>query len=164
MRARRMHGEEGAALVLVLAFLMLTSLFVPALLNLGTTNLLATSRLVDQRGAVYAVDGATDGAIQFLRLAPDCGRPNQVQGTAPLGCPTWTSATTSMFQAIVGGKAASVVMTATGSSGTLDRTVAQATTIAGVTTAVHATVVLHDPGSGDPATAPVDVQTWTLTR
>ena len=164
MRARRMHGEDGATLVVVLAFLMLTSVFIPALLNLGTTNLLVTSRLADQRSTIYAVDGATDGAIQFLRMNPDCGRPGQVSGSAPLGCPTYTSPTTSTFQSNVGSKTASVVITSTGSSGTLDRTVTLATTISGVTTAVNATVVLHDPGTGNPATAPVDVQSWTLTR
>jgi hypothetical protein len=158
--ARWARGEEGATLVVVLAFLMLASLLIPALLNLGTTNLLATSRLADQRNAVYAVDGATDGAIQFLRMNPGCGRPNQTAST----CATYTSATTSTFLATLGTKTASVVVTATGSAQTLDRTVTLATTISGLTTAVNATVVLHDPGTGMPATSPVDVQSWTLTR
>ena len=51
-------------------FLLLFSLVIPALLNLGTTNLLITSRFSEHRAAIYAADGATDAAMsrfeQFL--------------------------------------------------------------------------------------------------
>jgi hypothetical protein len=168
MAPKRMHGEDGVSLMLALAFIVLFAVTIPPLLNLGTGNLLATSRLSEQRAAVYAADGATDAAIQYLRLYPGCGRPFQVSGTASGQCPIYTGPSTSTFQTDVNGKAASVLITAAGSPGTLERTVTLATTVTGATTSINATVVLHDPGSGSPpppaASAPVDVQNWTLTR
>src|SRR5262249_46456844 len=77
--ARRRRGEDGTSLLLVLAFLALAAALVPALLRLGSTNLLATSRLHGQRAAVYAADGATDAALQYLRQYPQCGRLVQIQ-------------------------------------------------------------------------------------
>jgi hypothetical protein len=154
--------------MLALAFLMLFAFIVPPILNLGTGNLLATSRLSEQRAAVYAADGATDAAIQYLRLYPDCGRPLQVPGSGPGKCPIYTNPTTSTFQTSVNGFPATVVITGIGSQGTLDRTVTLATTVAGASASINATVVLHDPGSAPSpppaASAPVDVQKWALTR
>ena len=166
---RRAHGEDGASLMLALAFIVLFAVTVPPLLNLGTGNLLATSRLSEQRAAVYAADGATDAAIQYLRLYPDCGRPFQVSGTATGQCPIYTTASTSTFQTSVNGISASVLITGTGSPSTLERTVTLATTLTGSSVSLNATVVLHDPGSGGStpppaAAAPVDVQNWALTR
>jgi hypothetical protein len=166
MRPRRARGEDGASLALALGFLLLFSLTIPALLNLGTTNLLITARFSEHRAAIYAADGATDAAVQYLRLNTGCGRQFQTAAT----CPIYTTASTSTFQATVNGKTATVLITGTGNPLALDRTVTLATTVAGVSTRVNATVVIHDannpanPTPGNVTTAPVDVQSWTLTR
>src|SRR5690349_16451329 len=53
---RRFSGERGASLLLALGFLLAFSLAIPALLRLGATNFLATTRLRDQRAEVYVAD------------------------------------------------------------------------------------------------------------
>ncbi len=144
---------------MALAFLVLFGLAIPPLLNLGTTNLLATSRLQEQRAAVYAADAATDGAIQFLRRNPGCGR----QFQTALTCPTYTGPATSTFTATLNGQTATTVITGSGNPLVLDRTVSLATSI-GTTTLINATAVIHDAGTGAAATAPVDVTSWTYLR
>jgi len=139
--------------MLALGFLMMFSLLIPALLQLGATNLLATSRLRTQRAAVYVADGATEGAIQFLRQSSsaNCGRPiggtcslTQFQYTDPSNV---TATTTWQF---------------VGSGFDYDRTLALTTRVDGVPR-VTAKVVFRDsiPKSGG---VPVDVVDWTYKR
>ena len=148
MSARRRRGEEGTSLILALAFLMVFALLIPAILDLGTTNVLATSKLKDQRSTVYASDGAMDGAIQYLRRNPGCGRPFGV-------CPA------ANFQATLEGETATVTWTAQGAPLELDRTVDLVSTVAG-TPRVTARVVISD--SSTAAEPPVDVQSWRYNR
>lgn len=75
--SHRLQDEDGVTLVMALGFLALFGLLIPALLSLASANLLATSRLHEQRAVVYAADGATDGALQYTRTHPGCGH----QGT-----------------------------------------------------------------------------------
>src|SRR4051794_41186552 len=72
--AKRLKGERGASLLLALGFLALCGVLIPAIVNLGSTNLVDTSRLHDQRSVVYAADGAVDAALQYLRVDTGCGR------------------------------------------------------------------------------------------
>ena len=60
-------GVLGQILVIVMAFMMLFAILIPAILGLASTNLKATTKIHDQRDAAWAVDGAMDGAIQYVR-------------------------------------------------------------------------------------------------
>ena len=116
MVARRAHGEQGVTMILALAFLSLFALLIPALLQLGSANLQDTSRLKEQRTDVYAANGATEGAIQYLRDHPDCGR---LGLTCPTSSVTWSNATANFVFA--------------GTAIQFDRTFNITTTIGGVT-------------------------------
>lgn len=67
------HGEDGSALVLALVFLSLFGLFTASLLTFAETSFRGTRGVRQQRSAVYAADGAVEGAI------------NAIRGTAALG-------------------------------------------------------------------------------
>jgi len=150
--ARRCRGEEGVSLILALAFLSLFGLFIPELLTLGSTNLLATSRLQEQRATVYAADGATDGAIQFLRRNTNCGRP--INGSCP--------GNATNFTATIGPKSATTTWAFAGSNIDFDRTFNLTTTVDG-TTRVRATVRIRDSNLSS-SEVPVDVMSWTYVR
>jgi hypothetical protein len=154
---RRASGEDGVTLVIALAFVAVFGAVIPALLVLATTNLLDTSRLQEQRDVVYAANGSTDGAIQYLRSHWYCGRPLQ---TVAL-CPIATGSTTATFSAALDNQTAVTTITATGSQQQQDRTVDLATTVGGVTR-VKATAIIRD--SSGLAEPPVDVQSWTYVR
>jgi hypothetical protein len=145
---RRFHGEDGVSLAIALGFLMLFSLLIPAILQLGDSNLLDTVRLREQRGDVYAAGGGLDGAIQYLRQPAHstCGR--------ALG-PSCSFSTT------VNGESAEVSITPKGGVFDGDRTVDLAATVGGEVRAT-ATVVIRD--SSTAAEPPVDVKSWTYLR
>lgn len=147
---RRFSGERGATLLLALGFLMAFSLAIPALLRLGSTNFLATARLREQRGAVYAADGATDGAIQYLRTHDLCGRPGI--GTCPI----------SQFTATVNGVTATTTWTFAGLPIHYDRTFELSTSVGGVPR-VSARIIIRD-SNVQTAEKPVDVLNWTYKR
>ena len=73
--ARRLEGQEGAALVLALIFLIVGTLTVISLTNLTGVNLTTTFSLQGERAVEYTADGGVDGAIQALRYT----QPNPVQ-------------------------------------------------------------------------------------
>jgi Tfp pilus assembly protein PilX len=81
--------EEGSALIVALAFLMLFALLVPALLGLANTSILATERLAERRATVYAADAAMEAAIQNVRYNLDAGRDPSIPGVQP--CPDLTT-------------------------------------------------------------------------
>jgi len=151
MRAR-CRGEDGATLIIALAFLMLFALLIPALLELGTTNLKATTRLHEQRSAVYAADGATEGAVQYLRSRIACGRP--IAGSCPISQFQYTDPES--------GTTATTTWQFGGSAFDYDRTFNLTTTVGGVTR-VTARVIIRDstPTAGG---VPVDVVNWTYRR
>ena len=148
----RFRGEEGATLLIALGFLMLFALLIPALLELGSTNLKATARLHEQRADVYAADGATEGAIQYLRTRPSCARP--IGGSCPI----------SQFEYIdpASGTAAATTWQFAGNVFDFDRTLNLTTRIGGVTL-VTARVIFRD-SLPSPGGAPVDVVNWTYRR
>ena len=150
MTSRRCRGESGVSLVLALGFLALFAVFIPKLLELGATDLLDTSRLHEQRAAIYAADGATDGAIQYLRSHTNCGR--VINPSCPI----------SQFEATVNGVTAVTTFTFSGRPIDYDRTLDLTTSVAGVPR-VRAHVIIRDatPTAGD---VPVDVQSWTYLR
>jgi hypothetical protein len=148
--SRRTRGEDGASLILALAFLLVFAILIPAILDLGTTNVLSTSRLKSQRSTTYEADGAMDGAIQYLRLHPACGRPATV-------CPE------SSFQTNLNdGTAATVTWSAVDPDPfKLDRDVSLVSTVDG-TPRVNARVVIRDSSTAD--LPPVDVKSWQYVR
>jgi hypothetical protein len=147
---RRAHGEDGVTLLLALAFLSLFALVIPAMLQLGGTNLLDTSRLHEQRSAAYAADGATEAAVQYLRDHPDCGR---LGLTCPTSSVTWTSNSTTATAAFVYG----------GGILDFDRTFNITTSIGG-NTRLTATVIVRDSQQLGNVEPPVDVKSWTYVR
>jgi hypothetical protein len=150
MTVRRCQGESGVSLILALGFLALFSVFIPQLLELGATDLLVTSRLQEQRAAIYAADGTTDGAIQYLRSHTNCGR--VINPSCPI----------SQFEATVNGVTAITTFTFSGRAIDYDRTLDLTTSVDGVPR-VTAHVIIRDsaPSGGD---VPVDVQSWTYIR
>jgi hypothetical protein len=164
-KARRCRGEDGVSLLLAIGFLAFAGLFIPTLLTLGTTNLLATSRLQEQRGAVYAADGATDAALQYLRSHLGCGRPFQVQGTGSGQCPSppYTGSTTTSYTLTINNQTATTVATAVGNVLDFDRTVTLSTSVGGVTR-VTAKAIIRDSQATGGTEAPIDVVSWTYDR
>jgi hypothetical protein len=144
-----MQGEDGASLLIALGFLMLFALLIPAIIGLGGTNFLGTTKLHTQRATNYAADGALDGAIQYMRQSGNlsCGRLN----------------TTCTFNVTIGNVPTQVTMTGTGGIFDLDRTVnlvvkrtSDSQTIA------TGTVFIRD--SSTTAPPPVYVTNWRYLR
>jgi hypothetical protein len=136
--------------MLALGFLALFGLMMPSLLQLGSTNLLGTARLREQRSAVYAADGATDGAIQYLRAHDLCGRPGI--GSCPI----------SQFTSTVNGVTATTTWAFSGLPIHYDRTFDLTTTVAGAPR-VTAKVIIRDSNVTS-VEKPVDVLNWTYKR
>jgi hypothetical protein len=162
---RRMHGEDGVSLILAMGFLMAFALLIPAILSLGTTNLLATSRLHEQRDTIYTADGATDGAIQYLRKFPNCGRPLQNSTTCPII--DGLNSLTSTYSVTENGETATTKITCGNSvspcqAQNVNRPVTLVTTDGGGKTRVTAEVILRDSSTTTPV--PIDVQKWTYAR
>jgi hypothetical protein len=159
-----MHGEDGVSLLLALGFLVLFGLVIPPLLNLGSTNLLTSSRLQEQRAVVYAANGVTDSAIQYLRAHPECGRLLPLPG---LTCAI-TSGSTTSFSGSADGKSATTRVTVPVPPVTpldLDRTLDLATTVTGSSQRVNAHIVIRDSKvTGAVTEPPVDVQSWKYSR
>ncbi len=150
--SRRASGEQGASLIIALGFLTLFGLLIPAILNLGATNLLGTTRLGEQREDTYTADGATDAAIQYLRQYPGCGRPF---GSCPLGTGTVT------YTVDLNGQSAAVEIKPLGATFDVDRQVQLTTRISGITR-VEALVFVVD--SSPDAELPVSVKSWRYRR
>jgi hypothetical protein len=158
--ARRSRGERGASLILALAFLALCGVLIPAIVNLGGTNLLDTNRLHEQRSDVYAADGATDATIQYLRSHVGCGSPF---GACAL--PAGTTPPDRVFTVNgVNGNNVAVQVRSLGSFGELDRTVHLEASVSGKAL-VDAIVVIRDSSTTTAlGSQPVDVKSWTYNR
>ncbi len=158
MTADRARGEAGASLIIALAFLTLFGLMIPAILNLGSTNLKVTPRLGDQRSATYTADGATDAAIQYLRRHGGCGRPF---GECPLG----DSPGEVELHLSLNGMTAVVTITPLGGTFELNRTVQLETTVNESGARVTAEVYLFDSDTEHPGQQlPVNVRSWRYHR
>jgi hypothetical protein len=164
-KVRRMQGEDGVSLILAMGFLMAFALLIPAILSLGTTNLAATSRLHEQRDTIYTVDAATDGAIQYLRKFPDCGRPLQNSTTCPII--DGPNSLTSTYTVTENGETATTKIACGNTvsacaAQNVNRPVTLTTTDADGKTRVTAEVILRNGSTTSPI--PVDVQKWTYSR
>jgi len=64
---RRGRGEEGASLIIALAFMLVFSLLITALLQFSVTTFKASNVVVDRARQSYSADGAVDTLVQRLR-------------------------------------------------------------------------------------------------
>ena len=80
MKARA-HGDDGAALVLALAFILVVALGLTGLLTLADTGQRTTVAVRAQGQALYSANGGIDQAVTTVRADPAAGR-----HTGP--CPT----------------------------------------------------------------------------
>jgi hypothetical protein len=154
-RVRRARGERGASLMIALGFLALFGALIPVIVNLGTTNLVDEQKLNGQRSAVYAADGATDAALQYLRGNPGCGRPVESVASCPIG---------TSFTASLNGYAATAKIVATGQALDTDRSVSITTTVDGAVRVTAQAVVRDSQVNGTVTEAPIDVQSWKYVR
>jgi hypothetical protein len=80
--------EDGAVLLMVLAFVTFVGVLAVAVLNYATTNSLATARLRPVRAAQSAADGATEGAVNKLRQFRPAEQDAGGQWISNAPCPT----------------------------------------------------------------------------
>jgi len=150
-------------LIIALGFLALFGALIPVIVNLGTTNVVDTNKLDNQRSAVYAADGGTDAALQYLRVHPGCGIP--LQGNTIRGCPNFSGPSTAEFEAELNGHTAITRIVASGNALDTDRTVDLTTTVDGVARVAAHAVVRDSQVNGTTVTeAPIDVQSWKYLR
>lgn len=145
MSGRR--GEAGVALIFALVFLSLFGTLIAVVLGFTNSSVLATQRHREQRAAVYAADGAIDGAIQYVRT-------DAQRGAYGGSCPG--------FEAMIGGVTATVTCASAGEADDVDRTVAFVATV-GATPRVTARVIYRD-ATAQTNQPQVDVISWTYHR
>lgn len=143
----KLRNEDGQALVLALAFLFFFGLVIATMLGFADASVLATERLRDERSALYAADGATDGAIQYARGNPAAG----AFGASP--CIT--------FSASLNGVTATVTCESLADPRDRDRTVQFTASVGGVAQ-VQAKVKYYDGVAGVGGTPALDVLSWTV--
>jgi hypothetical protein len=68
MTRRRLHGEDGQALILSLVFLAVFGIVIAAVLSQTTSSLKTTSIVADRAQGVYAADAGIEYALGRLRL------------------------------------------------------------------------------------------------
>src|SRR5262245_895744 len=137
---------------------MVFALLIPAILDLGTSSVLGTTKLQTQRADVYTADGAMDGAIQYLRRHSECGRVFEGDCPIPPGCPVVNKP---CFSFTANNKTAVVTWTARGIGGEFDRSIDLVSTEGGVQRVVAHVVISDSVGAIEP---PVDVKTWRYNR
>lgn len=74
MSARRCSGERGASLVIVLAIAIALGLFIAAIGSQGSAGVLSGQAVKTQRGNLNGLQGAIDGAINYLHVDATRGR------------------------------------------------------------------------------------------
>ena len=77
MKSRRVTGDVGASLVLVLVFVLSFGLIVPALLGLAQTNVGSVVHTRDQARTSYDADLAAQTAVNAIRNTPYDNAPGQ---------------------------------------------------------------------------------------
>lgn len=80
---RLRSNDDGALLLLTLAFITLLGLFCGAVLSYSDTSLRGHRSYVGERNERYAVDGAMEAAIEVLRDDLDAGRDPAFGGRCP---------------------------------------------------------------------------------
>ncbi|MFT5222306.1 MAG: hypothetical protein ACI867_000605, partial [Glaciecola sp.] len=120
------HGQDGAALMMALLFLLLFAIAVPALLGLSFSSLRFATAAEDRGRAAYASDGAIDSVIANLRASTTLG----AEGGPACGG-TIDSNSTSILVRCTPQSGSGAVTTTGGGAGNSANTPAQAIMIAG---------------------------------
>jgi Tfp pilus assembly protein PilX len=149
----RLRDEDGAALLIALAFLVFFGLVIGVVLGFAEASVRVTQNLREQRDTVYAADGAMEGAIQLARLDPSVGAFGKPAECSAPCVPCIT------YSVTLNGKTADVTCLSTADPVDLQRRVVFTASVDG-TPRVTAEVVFGDPASP----APVDIESWTYLR
>jgi len=158
--ARIRRDETGAALILVLVFLLVGGLVVGALLNAVGNDLTNTSNFASARSLQYDASSATDLAIQSIRYSPLVS-PGQTLNASP-PAPCWGSGANSQYTGLDGNQIAVWCSTVWNPTSANTRVVTLSACLSGLTAAACATnpllqaVVTFDdypPGLNGPTTA-----------
>jgi hypothetical protein len=157
------HREDGQALILALAFMMFGSLVIGAMVTFAYGSAASTFQLESQRNTVYAVDGATDGAIQAGRADTTVGAygDSRCHATVPTSPTSPILLTTTTTQ---NGRATTAQVICTWSQDPLqaDRAVTFTTFLASGTTPLVQAQVIYPAGVGVSGLPPrPTVQSWT---
>ncbi len=156
--SRRCHGERGASLLIALGFLALVGILIPLILQLGTTNLLDTSRLRTQRSTIYTANGALEAGIQYLRTTDTtCGRLPVSTGTCSMAVQLNEQTATVTMTPVLDPSVPLAEQLLK-----LDRTV-QVTAAVGGEDRGRAVVIIRD-STATAATRAADVVSWTYLR
>ncbi len=113
------RGEEGAALIIALVFILTMGLLAGVLVGLADTNLLATSNLEAQRVGQYAADGALEVAVQTVRYGSNCGTTSGLSVTIPTSGSTQDLTVWCTSAALVGARQVTFWACPTSTSSTL---------------------------------------------
>ena len=149
------RDEEGAVLLLALAFLAFFGLVIGATLTFADASMRSTERLREQRATVYAADGAVDAAIQVGRTDTGVG----AYGDARCQPPGTSSATPVLLTTTANGTNVSVICNWSPDFLQPDRTVVFTSFLAGTTMPLaQAKVVYLDSGGTVPV---VNILAWT---
>jgi Tfp pilus assembly protein PilX len=151
---RRLRDEDGAALLLALAFMVFFGLVITVLLGFAEASVRVTQNLREQRDVVYAADGAMDGAIQYARSNPEAGafgRPASCSAPC-VPCITYTVA--------LNGETATVTCVSTAEPTDFYRRALFTASVDGVPR-VSAEVLFDDLAASP---VPVNVLSWTYLR
>jgi hypothetical protein len=84
--ARRMQGEDGASLIIALAFLLLFSLILVAILAFAVTSFGAGGDVSARVSSQYAANAAVDTAVQRIRSSSDMQIGRNAAYTGALPC------------------------------------------------------------------------------
>jgi Tfp pilus assembly protein PilX len=126
LAARRARGEEGASLIIALAFMLVFALLVTALLQFSVTSFKAANVVVDRARASYSADAGVDTAVARIKRDANMqiGRDGQTcdtvtftgaDSTTPSATATCTAQTNSgAVRAGMDGYPANSVLTTTG--------------------------------------------------
>jgi Tfp pilus assembly protein PilX len=150
----RLRNEDGAALLIALAFLVFFGLVIAAVLGFAEASVRVTGHLREQRDTVYAADGAMDGAIQLARMDPSVGAFGKPASCSAPCVPCIT------YSVILNGKTANVTCVSIADPVDLQRRVVFTASVDGVPR-VTAEVAFDDLA---PPPAPVDIESWTYLR
>jgi hypothetical protein len=170
------RNEDGQALLLALAFLMIFGLVITGLTYFAGSSALATANLRKQRNVTYTADGGADGAIAYIGSwvqfvggsSASCtsGGSPALCGAYGTTCPTFTWTSTGDTGGALTTNVTCQVLT---QPLDLDRTIRFEATVPGSTvgSGVVATVIYRDP-SGSVVTCSVtpcvSVQSWAFCR
>lgn len=77
------RAERGSALLIALAFMLVFSVLLTAILGYASTNARTSQKLIKQRTKNYAVDGTLESAVNWAKDVSNVGRDPDLYGSDP---------------------------------------------------------------------------------